>query len=285
MTDKKDNKEEEEKGKSENGFAAWPLRAVQGALVGGGAILPGVSGGVLCVAFGIYRPMMELLSHPAKAFREYYKLFIPFIIGWLAGFWGLARLMELLFSASSAAAVCLFAALVAGTLPSLFSEAGKEGVSRAAFTAFALTAFAMYALLSFLKNGAAASISPNAGWYVFCGAVWGLSLVIPGLSSSSVLIFLGLYEPMTAGISALDFRVILPLVAGIAVTVILLARAVNALFERFYSVTYFGVIGVVLSSTLLILPESFSSAAEAGLCAVIFCGGFAAAYFMNCKKG
>jgi putative membrane protein len=36
------------------------LYIIQGAIVGIGAILPGVSGGVLCVAFGIYEPMMEL---------------------------------------------------------------------------------------------------------------------------------------------------------------------------------------------------------------------------------
>ena len=44
------------------------ILAVQGAIVGTGAILPGVSGGVLLVAFGIYEPMMALLSHPKKSF-------------------------------------------------------------------------------------------------------------------------------------------------------------------------------------------------------------------------
>ena len=36
------------------------LYIIQGAIVGVGAILPGVSGGVLCVAFGIYEPMMAV---------------------------------------------------------------------------------------------------------------------------------------------------------------------------------------------------------------------------------
>ena len=43
------------------------LLLIQGAIVGTGAILPGISGGVLCVAFGIYEPMMALFSHPKKA--------------------------------------------------------------------------------------------------------------------------------------------------------------------------------------------------------------------------
>ena len=38
-----------------------------GGLIGAGAILPGVSGGVLAVIFDIYRPFMEILTSPRKA--------------------------------------------------------------------------------------------------------------------------------------------------------------------------------------------------------------------------
>ena len=48
------------------------ILALQGAIVGTGAILPGVSGGVLLGAFGIYEPMMALISHPGKSFKTYY---------------------------------------------------------------------------------------------------------------------------------------------------------------------------------------------------------------------
>ena len=53
-------------------FIQMIIHAIQGAIIGVGAILPGVSGGVLCVAFGIYEPMMELLSHPFKALKKNY---------------------------------------------------------------------------------------------------------------------------------------------------------------------------------------------------------------------
>ena len=215
----------------------WPVRIVQGALVGGGAILPGVSGGVLCVAFGIYRPMMELLSHPIKSFKKHYRLFIPFIIGWLLGFWGLARITELLFSVSSTAAVSLFAGLVAGTLPQLFSESSEGGVRKSSYIGMTVAAFLMFALLSSLKNGNAAAITPNIGWFVLCGVVWGLSLVVPGLSSSSILIFLGLYEPMASGIAELRPDIILPLIGGIIITVAASARLVDMLFQKYSQFT------------------------------------------------
>ena len=37
----------------------FAFRIVQGALIGLGAVLPGISGGVLSVIFGIYKPIME----------------------------------------------------------------------------------------------------------------------------------------------------------------------------------------------------------------------------------
>ena len=45
------------------------FRVVQGALIGLGAVLPGISGGVLSVIFGIYKPIMELLSNPIANFK------------------------------------------------------------------------------------------------------------------------------------------------------------------------------------------------------------------------
>lgn len=259
----------------------WLLRVLQGALVGGGAILPGISGGVLLVTFGIYQPMMALLSHPIRSFGKHYKLFIPFLIGWLAGFLALARVVMLLFEISSSLAVCLFVGLIAGTLPSLFKDAAKQGTSTVSWTGFAVCLIVFFGFLSFLQNGESAAIEPNIWWYVFCGAVWGLSLVIPGLSSSSILIFMGLYQPMTAGISAIDFGVILPLVAGIGITVALLARLINSLFERHYSIASHCVLGVVIASTLLIIPAEYGGTADLLFSVTAFAAGFSTALIMN----
>ena len=45
------------------------FRIFQGALIGLGAVLPGISGGVLGVIFGIYKPLMEFISHPFSKFK------------------------------------------------------------------------------------------------------------------------------------------------------------------------------------------------------------------------
>ena len=47
------------------------IRVLQGALIGLGAVLPGISGGVPCVTFGVYPPIMELLADPRRALRRH----------------------------------------------------------------------------------------------------------------------------------------------------------------------------------------------------------------------
>lgn len=258
----------------------WLILCCQGAIVGTGAILPGVSGGVLCVAFGIYEPMMALLAHPVKSFRRYYKMFIPFLIGWIGGFILLAKAVELLFQASSGVALALFAGLICGTIPELMKKS-QENASKQSWSPFIISMALIFVLLSFLQTEAIGSVTPNTAWYVFCGIVWGLSLVIPGLSSSSILIFMGLYQPMTAGIAGLDFTVLLPLLCGLLITVLLSARLVNKLFEKQYGLISKIVLGIMIPSMLMILPTSFGNAVFALLSAVCFAVGFVLARWMD----
>ncbi len=259
----------------------WILLVIKGMVVGAGAIIPGVSGGVLCVVFGIYQPMMALLAHPIKSFKTYYKMFIPFLIGWLAGFLLIAKLVEMLFAASASIAIALFVGLIAGTLPSLFKEAGKNGTDNKSRIGFTLGLFLMFTLLLLLDNQSSSSITPNIWWFAFSGLIWGFSLIIPGLSSSSILIFMGLYQPMTSGIAALDMAVIIPLIAGLAVTVLLFARLVNHLFEKHHGIMHHTIIGIVIASTLLIIPTEYPNWWSLVISVVCFAAGFAASVLMD----
>lgn len=248
------------------------LNIIKGAVVGVGAILPGVSGGVLCVAFGIYKPMMELLTHPFKSFKKYYKLFIPFLIGWATGFIFLAKTVKLFFELSPEIALMLFFGLICGTIPELMIEAEKG--RNKSWTPFVLSLALAFLFFHILEKSASATIEPSFLGFAFGGLVWGLSLIVPGLSSSSVLILLGLYEPMTAGIGALDFSVILPFLIGIVGTVLLFARFVNMLLKKYHGQTLRVILGFMVASSLKILPASFENVTILIVSLVCFGVGF-----------
>ena len=85
--------------------ARWLRDLLCGALIGAGAILPGVSGGVLAVVFDVYRPMMETLAHPGRGIRKYWHIFLPLGIGWAVGFLGLAKGISAAYALSDAATI------------------------------------------------------------------------------------------------------------------------------------------------------------------------------------
>ena len=249
-------------------------RLLQGAVIGGGAILPGISGGVLSVVFGLYRPMMDFFAAPLKGFKKYWRLFLPVAIGWFAGFILFADVIARLLAFQPNAATWLFIGLIGGTLPSLFREAGKEGRTKVSAISLGLCFILMLFLMLLTRMEFSAGVEPNVFWYLFCGVLWGLSLIVPGMTSSSILMSMGLFEPMTAGLGSLDLQVVLPMLLGILAVAALLSRLVNRLFARHYNAAFHGILGIVLATTIAIIPVRYAGWGEAALCLAACVLGF-----------
>lgn len=232
---------------------------VQGTLIGVGAVLPGISGGVLAVIFGIYKPIMELISNPLKQIKTLGPLLLPVIIGVGVGFLGVSKILAFFLEQYPNQSVCLFIGLIGGMLPSLFREAGEQGRTKASWVSLVICMAVIFALLIGLKLFSI-TVHANFFWYLFCGFCLALSLIAPGMSFSTLLMPLGLYTPFIDGIGNLDFAILVPAGIGALVTVIVLARAVNSLFDNHYSIAFHGIIGVVIAATVMIIPfESFNS--------------------------
>lgn len=246
------------------------FRVVQGAFIGLGAVLPGISGGVLSVIFGIYKPIMELLSNPFKNFKTHVPPLIPVFIGGAVGFLGIANLLAFFLNKYPDPSVCLFIGLISGMLPSLFREAREEGVAKGSYVSLVVCMIVIFALLGGL-NMASVEIEANFISYLFCGFCLALSVIAPGMSFSTLLMPLGLYTPFVDGIGHLDFQVLIPGGIGALVTVICLAKAVNALFDHFYSLAFHGIIGIVIAATVMIIPFSSFTASVTGCIVNIIC--------------
>ena len=208
---------------------------------------------MLCVVFGVYRPIMELLSSPFRALKTYYKMLIPLILGGGVGFVLVSKALGFLLDRYPDASVCVFVGLIAGMLPSLFREAGEKGRSKSSFVSMGVCFAVVLGLLLGLQ-AVHAQITPNIGWYLFCGFCLALSVIAPGMSFSTLLMPLGLYTPFVDGIGHLDMSVCIPGGIGALVTVICLAKAVNALFEHQYSLAFHAIVGIVVAATIMIVP-------------------------------
>lgn len=229
------------------------FQILQGSLVGLGAVLPGISGGVLCVIFGIYKTIMEFLADPFRKLKTHLPKLLPYGIGAVIGFLGIAKLLAFLLEKYEAPSVCVFIGLIVGMLPSLFKEAGEQGRSKASYVSMVTAMVFIFALLITLRV-LSVDISPNFVWYLFCGFCLALSVIAPGMSFSTLLMPLGLYQPFVDGISSFDFGVLIPAGIGALVTVILFAKAIDALFTHHHSIAFHGIVGIVIAATVMIIP-------------------------------
>ena len=245
------------------------LQIFQGALIGLGAVLPGISGGVLSVIFGIYKPIMELLANPFGKFKSHVPKLIPYVIGAAIGFLRIANLLSYVLEKYPNPSVCLFIGLIAGMLPSLWREAGEQGRTKGSYISLLVALVFIFALLIGLENSSV-EITPNFVWYVFCGFCLALSLIAPGMSFSTLLMPLGLYTPFVDGIGHFSMSVLIPAGIGVLATLICLSKAINILFEKYYSLAFHAIIGIVIAATVIIIPfESFMTSLRSGVTNVL----------------
>ena len=252
-----------------------------GILIGAGAALPGVSGGVLCVVFGIYPVVMELISHPFVNLLGKLKSLAPYIVGGAFGFWGISKTLGLLLVKFEAPATCIFIGLVAGMLPSLFVSVGIGRTRVLSYIGLVSSCAVVLGILVFL-NDVSFVITPSIPWYVLCGVALAISVIVPGMSFSTLLMPLGLYTPFIRGIGDLNFEILIPAGVGCLITTVAFANLISSLFKNHYSVAQNIVIGVVIAATAAIIPfDSFASFGSAVVNLLCIVGGVGAAVLID----
>ena len=255
----------------------WVVRLLKGILVGIGFITPGLSGGVLAVVFGIYEPLMRFLGNLREKFIQNALFFLPVGIGGAVGVVAFSAVVDFAFQNYPAQFTWLFIGFITGTFPSLVKSSGEQGRKRWHWLLLGLTAVGTLFFLRWLESFRTVQLAPSFFNWLLSGALIGLGVVVPGMSPSNFLIYLGLYQPMASGIRHLDLGVIIPLGLGGILCVLLLARLISWLFRKYYAVMYHLIIGIVVGSTIVIVPEGVRGVVLA-VSAVLFIAGAATSY-------
>ncbi len=262
------------------------LWIIQGAFIGVGAILPGISGGTLCYAFGIYHPILEVLSNPIQGIKKHWFKLGFLLLGCAVGFVGLSGAVAYLLNWNESIVLCVFVGLIIGTLPEIWHDSGEHGRNKFAYISLIISFIMITVLFFMLKNYWRITMQPNLFGWVISGLLWGLSFIIPGFSSSTLLLFFGIYEKMSEGISKLDFSVIIPLGITMLATLLLLSRIMKWVFDKFHSIASHCVLGFVLATTIMILPSFRVSALNIAIYLCCIASGTVISYFFTrlCAK-
>ncbi len=256
------------------------LWVLQGFLVGIGVILPGVSGGSLLYAFGIYDQILEVMSSPIKGIKKYWKMLCFVAIGGAIGFIGFAAAVEALLTWNESLVICVFVGLIIGTLPSLWRDAGKQGRKAGSWVSLCVSFVAIGALFVAVENFLTVSIPQNTFGWILCGLIWGLGFVVPGLASSNLLMFFGIYNILLGHIKDLNFGVMIPFALSVLIVFLLLSKVMKFVFDKYHSIMSHCIIGFVAATTVLILPRTDWSPINIAIrIACIIVGGVASFFF------
>jgi len=244
------------------------INFIKGIFIGVGAILPGLSGGALAAIFGIYEPFINFASNIKKDFRMNVKFFTPVMLGGLFGVFILSHALSYLLEHNLAEVSVFFVGSMLGVFPSLIKQAGAKGREPIHLLITVFVAIGSFLFLS--KNiDTTNAIIPAAigtGTWIASGSIIGLGITFPGLSPSNFLMYLNLYYPLNIAISQLNLRILIPVAIGGILSVILTAKLVAYLLTVAYKIVYHVILGLVLTSTVMILPREFNSPWIIGLC-------------------
>ena len=271
--------------KEKNKVIDWIIRFIKGMFIGTGAILPGVSGGALAAVFGMYERIIAFLSDLRKDFIKNVFFFIPVGFGFVFGFLILTHPITYFLEVAKVQVLWCFIGCIAGTLPSLYREAGKNGRKSKHIVLMLITAVIGLTGLLLARKYLNISVPINTGTLAMGGAIFALGMIVPGLSPSNFLMYFQMYEPLMAKIKDLDISAIIPFGIGALACILLLAKLMSKILEAAYAGVFHFILGIVIASTIIIAPvgSDYSGITTSGIVvSVILClSGFALGFFMG----
>ncbi len=255
------------------------INFIKGIIIGVGGVAPGVSGGTFAVMLGVYDKLTDAVATFYKDF--YHKMiFLGSIgLGVGVGIIGFSNVMTFLFDHYETMVKFVFIGLMLGSLPAVFGEANKKGFIKKYLIPFVVT-FTLTLIFAYLDSQGASRVAATSLSFqesFFYGGVIALGTIVPGISSSIILMYAGVYESVLAGISTLNLAMLIPMGIGFGITGLLLAKLIHYMFTKFYGYTYYMVLGFVMGSIVTLMPR-IKSLSEVGVGLVLIIIGTGLSY-------
>lgn len=252
-------------------------------------VIPGVSGGTMLVVFGIFDKLTESISGIKAIFKNIWFL-LCFGAGAGAGILGFSFVISWLFASFGVQTNMFFIGLILGSVPLIIKTGtADEKVKPLCIIPFVI-AFAVVIALSVLERYDIVSIAPDVvnGFDIVmtlklfvCAVIAAVTMIIPGVSGSFVMMLLGVYETVIGAIKDLNFFVLVPFAIGVVVGIIGGAKLISVLIKKHKLMVYSAIMGLIAGSIYAILPEGFGFNLQTGYGFVALIFGVLAAILVD----
>ena len=219
--------------------------------------MPGISSGVLCVIFGIYENLINSILGFFKNIKENFKFLFPIVSGAIIGIIIFGNILKYLFFAYPIQIKFVFIGLILGSIPKLIKEAKEKARFKPYYLIFTFLSLAIAIFLVILEKKISIR-SSNEYSFIFLiisGFAMSAGVIVPGVSSTLILMLLGIYESYLFSVSTIYLPFLIPLCIGLFIGSIVFMKITKFLLDNFYAQTFFVIIGFTLGSIFVLYPR------------------------------
>ena len=240
------------------------LTILKGFIIGSSMSVPGVSGGTMAILLGIYDKLISAVSDFFKDIKGNFFLLLKVCIGGGLGLISLARVISFLLDKFPLPVSFFFLGAVIGGIPALYKKVAESKVTFVSALYF-LLGLAIVISIGFIPVGNVNITSGHGILHLFMllvtGIIIAIALVLPGISTSHMLLILGMYDSMLLAVTEFDIVYIGILGISTMVGIILITKPIEWTMKKFPHQTYCVIIGFVLGSTFEIIRDKVLPAA------------------------
>ena len=152
-----------------------------------------------------------------------------------------------------------FIGLIIGGIPSILKEVDKKDYIYSLIT---IILFTIISITNINNNYLITNTYKDYLVFFLGGITEALGTVIPGLSSTALLLILGIYNTLITKISnisklIIDLKILLPFNIGLILGLILISKLIIYLLNKHKKKTYSIIIGLLISSIITLIIKTF----------------------------
>ncbi len=243
---------------------------IKGFIIGFAFVIPGVSGGTLAVYLGVYEKLIHSIGNIFKEFKKSLAFLFPLFLGVGISVVALAKLFDILLKWNSFIVIGFFLGLIIGGIKNIYKEVKNSKFNIGSLISFSVAFGIIVLLIVFSKFNSTAGVSlieiniVNIILVFLLGFAASMTMIIPGISGSALLIVLGFYTAIVSNVvgNIFDFssivynlQIIIPFGLGALVGIILTSKVIGYVLNKYKTQTYFAILGFVIASCFAIFFE------------------------------
>lgn len=170
----------------------------------------------------------------------------------------LGNILKYVFYAYPVQTKFMFIGLIIGSVPELLKKANSKKGFKLGYLIYFILSFSVGVLLVLLEkklNFSENNISQfSFAYLLISGFFMSAGVIIPGVSSTLILILMGVYDAYLLSVSSLYIPFLLPLGIGLIIGSFICMKLIKFLLDNYYSQTFYCIIGFTLGSIFVLYP-------------------------------